>query len=241
MENRINADQVLHSTMMSLGLERADHQVDIEGERWGTVKARQNEEIQSELPKFAKEQLKEHIIEYVAKHLLDWEIGVTGHLVAAGPKTIAAALDTIEEGDQLNDAVKREYALGAALMLCADVLPEGYRAEICGEFFKKGSVSPGGIAVYETIRNQPGGAEIQKGFTGNCQDGQRYALEHRIADSGELHSTLRQNPAFADRYEHDITFRMGVDSVLWAAAHGAKSAIEQKLPELPQARLEVRG
>ena len=241
MENRINADQVLHSTMLSLGLERPDHQVDIEGELWGTVKARQNEEIQNELPKFVEGASAGAHHRARSQALALVEIGAPVHMVLAGALTIAAARHTIKEGEELNDAVKREYALGAALMLCADVLPEGYRAEICGEFFKKGTVSPGGVAVYETIRNQPGGAEIQKGFIGNCQDGQRYALEHRIADSGELHSTLRQNPAFADRYEHDITFRMGVDSVLWAAAHGATDAIEQKLPELPQARLEVRG
>jgi hypothetical protein len=79
-------------------------------------------------------------------------------------------------------------------------------------------------------------------MTANCQDGQRYAFDNRIATSRDVESAVRQNPAFAERYEHDVAFRMGVDSAVWAVAHGqSKELLESLPPAISSKHAEVRG
>jgi hypothetical protein len=64
-------------------------------------------------------------------------------MMGAGEATINCAFKTIQEGDELNAGVKREYAVGACLAVCSDVLPPGFRASVAQGFPAACSSGPG--------------------------------------------------------------------------------------------------
>jgi hypothetical protein len=63
-----------------------------------------------------------------------------------------------------------------------------------------------------------------------------------MSTRAELSVALQQNPEFAARYNNDLAFKLGVDSVVWSKPNGELPAIANQLAPTPQVqKLEVRG
>ncbi len=244
MSDRIDTDAVLHRAMLANQLEDPKEPVNLAGDLYRTTVAKQREDCDI-LNMFhgvgveVRNELVVHKLLGTAAHALGW---IGSGIIAAGKETILRAIETMHEGDELKEAVKREYAAAACAMLCADALPLGFTTQLYGEFVKPGAASPGAVAVYKTILSRPDAADIQQGFVDNCRDAQRYALDRHIGTAADRTIALQQNPYLAKRYQHDLAFKLGIDSVVWASEHGQLPAIEQQLPAAPAATaLEVRG
>jgi hypothetical protein len=244
MSDRIDTDAVLHRAMLANQLELLHEPVDIEGDLYRTTDDKQRDErdplkMLHALSTEARNEVLLHGVLGTAAHTIGW---VGSLMVAAGKETIEKAFKTIHEGDELKIAVKREYAVGACAMLCASALPQGFRDDLFGKFVQKGEPSPGAVSVVTTIRTRPDGPQIEEGMVANCRDGQRYALDRHITTAADLAVVLKQNPEFASRYRHDLAFKLGADSVLWASSHGQVPELERGLPAAPVVTaLEVRG
>jgi hypothetical protein len=237
MGERIDTDAVLHRAMVTNHLEDAEHPVGLEGPTYRTERATQDQE--RSLPHFLLEEVGKHRVAHPVLHALD---AVAQAIVGAGEATIKCAFKTMGEGDDLNAAVKREYAIGAALALCVDELPPGFRASVARGFVQPGVASPGAVQVYATLQSQPGADDIRAGIQANCRDGQQYALAKGIATAADLATALRQNPELAHRYQGDLAFKLGTDSVIWATANGGLPALQGQLPPAAQPRaIEVHG
>jgi hypothetical protein len=237
MGERIDTDALLHRAMETNHLEDPEHPVKLEGPMFRAERAEQERE--HSLREFVVHEVVSHGLAKFALHSLGY---VAEAIVSAGVATIECAFKTVEEGEVLNAAVKREYAVGACLALCVDALPAGYRASVAQGFVARGVASPGAAQVYAALQAQPNADGIRAGIQGNCRDGQQYALAKGIGTSADLATALQQNPEFAGRYEGDLAFKLGADSVIWAAAHGELDTVRSQLPLVPQARaVEVRG
>jgi hypothetical protein len=243
MSDRIDTDAVLHKFMLQIDPEKSDHQVDLEGDLYRTTVEKQREE--KDAPKIIAELLGEtekHIFIEKAFHRTCSALGLGTNLIAAGIETIGKAFETVHEGEQLNDATKREYAVGAVLTICASALPEDFGPSLHLKVVGKGTMQDGASHLLQAIDKSPEAAQIRDGIIANCRDGQRYLIDRHIGSQAELSATLKQNPDFAARYEHDLAFKLGADSVVWAAGHDALPALANQLPAAPAAaQLEVRG
>jgi hypothetical protein len=248
MSDRIDTDAVLHSALLANHLEDPSHPINLEGDGWGAVREKQREESDplNMLSDVVGEGQKE-VLQHAALHhyfekaaeALGWFPGL---FVAAGKETIAKAFETIREGDDLNLGLRRDCAVGACLVLCGSALPAGFGEDLQSHFALPGELPAGAHRVYETILARPDGWDIRQGMVANCRDGQRYALDRHITTPAELAVALDQNREFADRYHHDLAFKLGADSVIWSQAKGQLPALEHQLPAAPvPATMEVRG
>jgi hypothetical protein len=246
MGDRIETDVLLHDAMVANHLENTDDKVNLEGALYHATAAKQREEHgQFWMNMFMSAAV--HLVGedamHVALHHVDKPFVKPGPaIVMAGYETISKNVETINEGDELKEGIKREYGVGACVMLCQTALPPGFQADVYDQFFKKGEASPGAVAVYQTIMSQPGAEATRDGFVANCKDGQRYALDRHILTQDDLKTALLQNPELRNRYRTDLAFKLGVDSVIWANSHGGVAPIEASLAPAPQpVTTEVRG
>jgi hypothetical protein len=243
MSDRIDTDALLHKFMKQTDLEK-DHQVDLEGDLYRATEKKQREEkdpfqIIGELAGEVRDEVRNHALFHGACVAL----GTGTLLIEAGASTIVKNLETIGEGDELSDATNRESAVGATLALCASALPDDFgvslHLKVVGQ---PGAMRDGASKLLAAIGQSPEFAKIQQGLVDNCRDGQRYLVDRHIGTPAELATALTQNPEFASRYQHDLAFKLGVDSVVWAGAHGELPALMKQLPPAPVAhQLEVRG
>jgi len=243
MAEPINTDARLHVAMLKAHLEDPDQPVDLEGPLYQPKIAEQKKRLREASGELVSEYARERLLDHVIRQALDVGSDVLGG-VAAAVETLRCAVRNIDEGDQLNAAVKREYGVGACLELCKSILPPGFVEHVMRQFVDSSSdcVSPGALEVENILLKSPDAEAVKAGIIANCQDGQRYALEHGIGSRRELETALRENPAFSDRYNHDIAFRLGTDSVVWVASHIPLDSI----PGLPtaivsSAPIELRG
>jgi hypothetical protein len=189
----------------------------------------------------ARDHLVEEAAHEVAGKYAEAISGLGGAIITAGKFTIDCAIKSVEEAEPLNDALRRENAVTACVCLCLPALPDDFPRSIFGQL-ESGKPAPKGEAMFTSIIAGPDGANVRAGIVGNCQDGQRYALAKGIATSVDLATALKQNPEFAQRYKHDLAFKIGTDSVVWASAHDAIAEVRSHLAPAPQAHtLEVRG
>jgi hypothetical protein len=160
----------------------------------------------------------------------------------AGVETIEKNVEVMLQGDELNDALKRECAVGAVLVLCESALPDDFGPSLHLSFAGKGKMNDGSARLLDALHHSPEFAGIQRGLIANCRDGQYYLMDRGIGTAAELSVVLKQNPEFAARYRNDLAFKLGVDSVVWAKSHGALPALANQLAPAPQVqKLEVRG
>ena len=245
MSDRIETDAVLHRFMLANNLEKPGHEVDLEGPLYLATREKQREELDG--PHALAAGLGEagkHVLAETLFHKTCTALGLVGTaVVMTGVETVVKNLETIHEGDVLKDAVKREYAVGAALVLCASALPENFGPSLQLEVVGKGAMrDDGALRLLRAIEKSPEFAPIQEGLISNCRDGQRYLIDRHIGTQAELSIALNHNPEFAARYRHDLAFKLGVDSVVWASAHDALPGLENQLPAAPKAnQVEVRG
>ncbi len=242
MSDRIDTDAVLHKFMLQNHLEEPDHQVNLEGDLYRATVKKQREEkepfqIIGELTGEVRDEVRNHAL----FHTTCTALGIGTLFIAAGLATIDKTFETMHEGQELNEAGLRECAVGAVLTLCASTLPEDF-----GPSFHlnvgKGAMRDGSSRLLVAIGKSPESAQIREGLIANCRDGQHYLIDRHIGTNDELATALRQNPEFASRYQHDLAFKLGVDSVMWAGAHGELPALKNQLPPAPAAnQLEVRG
>ncbi len=244
MGNRIDTDGVLHSAMQAKPLEQHG-MVDLEGDLYHATKEKQREERDALLDviKMSAGEVRNEVVLHQFFGNVAHAVGaVSSLIIGAGMETIACALETIHEGEQLNDAVVREYGAAACAMLCRSALPQGFVADFFRQFVKKGEASPGAVAVYNTIIARPDADQIRAGMVANCVDGQRHALDRHITTRHDLETSLKLNPDFANRYRHDLAFKLGTDSVIWAEAHGQLPALDGQVPAATSgSMIEVRG
>jgi hypothetical protein len=252
MADRIDTDGVLHKTMVATGLETPNHRVDLEGGLYRNVDARQKKEIHDHLPEFFAEEaatrIGEHTpgwkaIERSVEHIV--ALDLAHHFLYAGYATVKYTLKTIADGDELNEAVKRDAAVAVCMTICAPALPEGYRDDLAKGLLDRGTDEnarmPAATTLLTTIDGLPNAADVRAGMLANCRDGQSYALDKHFQSAGDVEVAERQNPAFADRYQHDLAFRMGVDSAVWAAAHGKTDDLQKSLPRPVPSAVELRA
>ena len=242
MSDRIETDAVLHKFMIANDLEKPGHEVDLEGPLYRATQEKQREELAflHVAVEVVEDQAKEELIEKCLE--VSHELAPTVGMVLAGYETIKRNLDVILEGDELKDATKREYAVGALLVLCSSALPPDFGPSLQLNFAGKGKIDDGSFRLLNAINHSPEFANIQKALVDSCRDGQHYLIDRGIGTQAELSVALKQNPDFAARYQHDLAFKLGVDSVVWAKAHGALPALSNQLAPAPSAtQLEVRG
>jgi hypothetical protein len=238
MSDRIDTDAVLHNAMIAQRLEDPHHLVDFEGDGWGAIRDKQRDELLLEMGSELAVERGKHVLVHTALP----KFAPTFGLLMAGYETIAKAFETMEQGEILQRGLQRDCAVGACIVLLGRTLPEGFAAELRNGFATRGELPAGAHAIYMSILSKPEGAQLRDAFIANCRDGQRYALDHHITTPAELAVALRQNPEFAARYQHDLAFKMGVDSVVWAQAHGQLPALEQQVPVAPVVtKMEMRG
>ena len=242
MSDRIDTDAVLHKFMIANDLEKLDHQVNLEGDVRRTTVEKQREELDA--PKIIAElfgETEKHIFAEKAFHRTCSALGVGATFIAAGIETITKNVEVMLQGDDLSDAAQRDVAVGAVLTICASTLPENFGPSL-HLVVGKGAMRDGASRLLRAIDKSPEAAQIRDGLIANCRDGQRYLIDRHIGTQAELSVALKQNPEFASRYEHDLAFKLGVDSVVWASSHDALPALEKQLPPPPAAtQLEVRG
>jgi hypothetical protein len=242
MSDRIDTDAVLHRFMHANDLEKPGQEVDLEGPLYRATEEKQREELSlfHVALEVGKDQVKEKLIEHYLE--VSRALAPTVGFVFAGTETIVKNLEVMLQGDELNDATKREYAVGALLVLCSSTLPEDFGPSLHLNFAGKGKIDDGSARLLNAINHSPEFANIQNGLVDNCRDGQRYLIDRGIGTEAELSVARKQNPEFAARYEHDLAFKLGVDSVVWAKAHDALPALSNQLPPTPAtAQIEVRG
>jgi hypothetical protein len=244
MSDRIDTDAVLHKFMLANDPEKAGHEVDLEGPLYRATQEKQAEErdpfhIISELLGEARDEVRNHTLFHGACAA----VGMTGTLtLTAGTETISKFFQTAREGVELNDAIQREYAVGALLYLCRSALVPDFGASLELTFAGQKKLDDGAWRLAYAIEKSPDFAKIQQGFIDNCHDGQRYMIERHIGTQAELSVALQQNPDFGARYQHDLAFKLGVDLVVWAGAHQALPTLLKQLPPVPvAAQMEVRG
>jgi hypothetical protein len=215
MSDRVDTDAVLHDEMTRV--HSYDPSVDLEGNLLkGEVEAQKRERTHETPGWLLKEAATEGVI-HAVKHFISRGMGGTLPILNAGYATIADNLQNLTDGDKLRDAVSREPAVAACITMCGDVLPEGFRGELGAQFV---TTEAARSAVYVDLGRRPDFETIKNGIADNCRDGQRTALDKGVRTQGDLDAALKAGGAFADRYRHDLAFKMGVDSVVWAAAHG---------------------
>jgi hypothetical protein len=243
MSDRIETDAVLHQEMIAQHLEDPHHPLDLEGAGWAAVREHQRDELDwfDTLNNVGAE-ARTHVLLHAALPKIGHALGGAALLIAAGYETIAKTIETIEQGDDLKRGLLRDCAVGACIVLLGRALPEGFADELRNGFATHGELPAGAHALYMSILSRPDGAQIRDGFVADCRDGQRYALDRQITTTAELAVALQQNPEFAARYQHDLAFKLGTDSVVWAKAHDQLPALDRQLPPAPMAAtMEVRG
>jgi hypothetical protein len=229
--------------MIAHHLEDPHHPIDLEGDGWAATRQEQREEVDffNTLIDVASE-ARNHVLLDFALPKISHALGDTSLLIAAGVETIAKAIETMEQGEALNRGLQRDSAVGACIVLLGHALPAGFADELRNGFATHGQLPAGAHAIYMSILSKADGAQVRDGFIANCRDGQQYALDRRITTRAELATALRLNPDFAARYKHDLAFKLGTDSVVWAKAHEQLPALERQLPAPPTAAtMEVRG
>jgi len=247
MSDRIDTDARLHAAMQTTlsetgrPLEDPEHPVNLEGLLYFPTKAVQDGKLRDAFRMFPADVARAHAIEHMLDMGLRLGEGVVG-MTAAAIETFLNGTKNIAEGDELNAAVKREYGVGACVDFCSGVLPEGFVAAVKAQFFKPGSVSPGAKAVEARLFEAPDFPAVQAALIANCRDGQQYAFAHAINSADQLAAALGQNSAFAQRYQNDIAFKLGTDSVVWAFAHEQATVIASQLPAAAEpATVELRA
>jgi hypothetical protein len=243
MSDRIDTDAVLHNAMIAQRLEDPHHLVDFEGDGWAAIVEKQRDELDFfDTCNDVGKEAKTHVLLDFAFPKIAHALGKTSLLIEAGYATIEKAFETMEQGEVLQRGLQRDCAVGACMVLLGRTLPEGFATELRNGFATRGELPAGAHAIYMSILSKPEGAQIRDAFVANCRDGQRYALDRHITTPAELAVALRQNPDFAARYQHDLAFKLGVDSVVWAQAHGQLPALEQQVPTAPVVtKMEMRG
>jgi hypothetical protein len=247
MSDPISNDARLHAAMQTIEpvpgkpLEDPASPVDLEGLLYLPTRAAQNADLVKELRRLpldlAQARAKEFLLE-LALPIGEDAIGMG----AAAIETFICAAKTIAEGDQLNAAIKREYGVGACLEFCSSALPEGFVAAVEAQFVKPGSVSPGAKAVEAKLFEAPDFPALQTAMIANCRDGQQYAFSHDLKSAEALGFATKHDPAFAERYQHDIAFKLGADSVVWAFLHDQAALMAHELPPTAEpSTVELRG
>jgi hypothetical protein len=247
MSDPIDTDARLHAAMQQAvteagrPLEDPANPVNLEGLLYLPTKAVQDGRLRDAFRMFPADIAKEQAIEYLLEmglHLGEEVIGMG----AAAIETYLCNAKNIADGDDLNAAVKREYGVGACVELCGSVLPEGFVAAVKAQFVKPGAVSPGAKAVEAKLFLAPDFANVQAALMANCREGQAYAFAHGITSADQLSAAIDQNPGFARRYQNDIAFKLGTDSVVWAGTHDQSAVIASLLPApVEPSSLELRG
>ncbi len=243
MADRIATDNVLNRALHDPGEQEHDHPLNLEGPLY---KATKKAQLEARAP---LQVLADFILdipaEMATERLIHGYEEVAGRLgspmIMAGKFTIDCALKTMEEGQGLNDALRRETALTACIYLCVSALPEGFAQSVFRQL-ESGGPAPKGEPLFTKIIAAPGGAAVRAGIVANCRDGQDCALAKGVLTPATLAAALQHNPEFAERYKHDLAFKLGADCVVWANANGRLAEIQKQLPPRPEAAaLEVRG
>jgi hypothetical protein len=247
MPDPISSDAWLHTAMQTSQaetgrpLEDPDHPVDLEGPLYVPTKATQDADLMKELRRLPLDLAGERAAEFLVEKLLPMGADAVGLSVVA-IKTFLCATKNILEGDALNAAVKREYGVGACLEFCSAALPEGFVAAVKAQFVNPGSVSPGAKAVEAKLFASPDFPAVQAALISHCRDGQQYAFVHTITSPQNLVDAIAYDPVFAERYQHDIAFKLGADSVVWAFLHDKAAVIASQLPPTAQpSNVQLRG
>jgi hypothetical protein len=215
MSGRIDTDAVLHEEMVRA--HSYDPNVDLEGNLLqGEVEAQKRERGHEAPGWLLKEAATEGVI-HAVKHFVSHGLGAGLPIVNAAYATLADNLKNLTDGDALRDAVSREPAVAACITLCSDALPEGFRGELGAQLV---TTQAARSAVYVDLARRPDFDAIKSGIVENCRDGQRAALDNGVRTQGDLGAAVAAGGAFAERYRHDLAFKLGVDSVVWAAGHG---------------------
>src|SRR5690242_19222414 len=243
MSDRIDTDAVLHNAMLAAGVEVAGEKIDLEGD--GSAAVREKERDELDLFNVGHDvgvEARNEVLAHLALRKIAHALGGASLLISAGVETIAKSYETIAQEKEVHEGLQRDAAVGACVILLTHTLPEGFADELRGGFATRGDQPGGAIRIVDSIMAKPDRWAIKEGLVANCKDGQEYALVRHITTPAELAVALQQNPEFAARYKHDLAFKLGADSLVWAKTHGQLPALVGQIAACPVATtLEVRG
>jgi hypothetical protein len=137
---------------------------------------------------------------------------------------------SVQEGDQLNEAHRRDAVNQATLWLAAGALPNDFVHARNLEYAASGSVAGQGQGPSNRIINSLLGSgkfdEARRLAEQQASAGRDFACKLDITSEAALERRLANDRGFAALYDHDdaTAFRLGVQSVIFEAQHPARDA-----------------
>lgn len=125
-----------------------------------------------------------------------------------------------EGGELRNQALNRD-AFTMTTMLIADtrLLPAGFAADMSKQLEPAAHV----VTALRLSLEKNLGAEGYKGLVAiinqNVREGAEWALGYALKDRQSLQVLREKDPSFAQRFDNDIAFRVGVESAVWEGQH----------------------
>lgn len=248
MDRRVNSDGVLHDALRKTYVEFESEEVKLHGKLPRQVDAEQEAKRQ----KFEKEKAPMHatlkalgtanydeltvgtVVTDVVKTVELAMTEVPKAAAQAAYATLANVARAIWEKDDIHASHVRAAAYGATMLLCEDLLPEGFSRATIPALWDKYAGKPGNpdemtrgaYLVADHLRKNP---ESKAALFNECREGQLSILRRGARHPDEVNFLFARDPALKRRYEQDTAFRLGVDSARWALENGRADELRSNL------------